>query len=189
MGTAESGQRLVDAHLDGSRAAGRRVVETSWKYDATQAMSPSTPAQQDEDREPAPRPQAQPPNPQARDFAIKENPRVTAYCVHDHVMAAAFDCDCLRRQIATYRKDHVSDTLSASPTPLEEFFKGEKFDCRPCIQVDWKFKPAVRGVMHLPGTSEAVRDCVVEKFHALLTAKPYPTRSQELLNEAIRSCR
>jgi hypothetical protein len=189
MGTAESGQRLVDAHLDGSRAAGRRVVETSWKYDATQAMSPSTPAQQDEDREPAPRPPAQPPNLQARDFAIKENPRVTAYCVHDRVMAAAFDCDCLRRQIATYRKDHVSDTLSASPTPLEELFKGKKFDCRSCIQVDWKFKPAVRGVAHLPGTSEAVRDCVTENFRTLLTAKPYPTRSQELLNGAIRSCR
>jgi len=189
MGTNESARRLVNAHLDGSRAAGRKVVETGWKYDATQAMSQSRPVAQDEDREPAQRPAAQPPNPQARDFSIKENPRVTAYCVHDRVMAAAFDCDCLRRQIATYRKDHVSDTLSASPTPLEELFKGDKFDCRSCIQVDWKFKPGVRGVMRLPGSSEAVRECVVEKFHALLTAKPYPSQSQELLDQAIRACR
>ena len=114
---------------------------------------------------------------------------MTAYCVHDRVMAAAFDCDCLRRQIATYRKDHVSDTLSPSPTPLEELFKGDKFDCRSCIQVDWKFNPGVRRVMHLPGSSEAVRECVVEKFHALLTAKPYPSQSQELLDQAIRACR
>ena len=77
--------------------------------------------------------------------------------------------------IATYQKDHVSDTLSASPTPLEELFKGEKFDCRSCIQVDWKFKQAVRGVIRLPGSSEAVRDCVTEKFRTLLTAKPYPS--------------
>jgi len=188
MGTAEGARRLVNAHLDGSRAAGRRVVETGWKYDASQVTS-SRPAVQDEDREPAQRPAAQPPNLQARDFAIKENPRVTAYCVHDRVMAAAFDCDCLRRQIATYRKEHVSDTLSASPTPLEELFKGDKFDCRSCIQVDWKFNPAVRGVMHLPGSSEAVRVCVVEKFRALLTAKPYPSQSQELLDQAIRACK
>jgi len=189
MGTNESARRLVNAHLDGSRAAGRKVVETGWKYDSTQAMSQSRPVAQDEDREPARRPAAQPPNLQARDFSIKENPGVTAYCVRDRVMAAAFDCDCLRRQIATYRKDHVSDTLGASPTPLEELFKGDKFDCRSCIQVDWKFKPGVRGVMHLPGSSEAVRECVVEKFHALLTAKPYPSQSQELLDQAIRACR
>ena len=188
MGTPEGAQRLVNAHLDGSIAAGRKVVETGWKYDANRATSPRL-AAQDEDREPAPGSAAQPPNLQARDFSIKENPRVTAYCVHDRVMAAAFDCDCLRRQIATYRKDHVGDTLGASPTPLEELFKGDKFDCRSCIQVDWKFKPAVRGVMHLPGSSETVRDCVVEKFHALLTAKPYPSQSQELLDHAIRACR
>jgi len=189
MGTVEGARRLINAHLDGSRAAGRKIVETGWKYDASQATTPSRPTAQDEDREPAQRPAAQPANLQARDFANKETPRVTAYCVHDRVMAAAFDCDCLRRQIAAYRKDHVSDTLSASPTPLEELFKGDKIDCKSCIQVDWKFKPGVRGVAHLPGTSEAVRDCVVEKFHALLTAKPYPSQSQELLNEAIKACR
>lgn len=188
MGTNESARRLINAHLDGSRAAGKKVVETGWKYDASQVTSSRPPAQ-DEDREPAQRPAAQPANLQARDFANKETPRVTAYCVHDRVMAAAFDCDCLRRQIATYRKDHVSDTLSASPTPLEELFKGDKFDCRSCIQVDWKFKPGIRGVMHLPGSSETVRDCVVEKFHALLTAKPYPSQSQELLDQAIRACK
>ena len=189
MGTVESARRLINAHSDGARAAGRKVVETGWKYDATQATSSSRPVVQDEDREPVQRPAAQPANLQARDFANKETPRVTAYCVHDRVMAAAFDCDCLRRQIATYRKEHVSDTLSATPTPLEELFKGDRFDCRSCIRVDWKFKPGVRGVMHLPGSSETVRDCVVEKFHALLTAKPYPSQSQELLNEAIRACR
>jgi len=43
--------------------------------------------------------------------------------------------------------------------------------------------------MHLPGSSEAVRECVVEKFHALLTAKPYPSQSQELLDQAIKACR
>src|SRR5262249_50867215 len=36
MGTAETARRLVNAHLDGARAAGRRVIETDWKYDASQ---------------------------------------------------------------------------------------------------------------------------------------------------------
>lgn len=191
MGTSASAQRLVDAHLDGSRAAGRRVVDTGWKYDAAQVTSASAsrPADQDDDRQPAQRPAAQPPNLQARDLVVKETPRVTAYCVSDRVMAAAFDCDCLRRQVSTYRLNHVNDTLSASPTPLEELFKGDRFDCKSCIQVDWKFKPAVRGVAHLPGTSEAVRDCVVERFRSLLQSKPYPSQARELLNEAIKGCK
>jgi len=191
MGNTEIARRLVNAHLEGSRAAGRRVVETDWKYDATQATatSPSRPAEQDEDRQPAQRPAAQPPNLQARDYAVKETPRVTAYCVSDRLMAAAFDCDCLRRQIWKYRIDHVSDTLSASPTPLEELFKGDKFDCKSCIQVEWKFKLAVRSFVRSGRNSEAAADCATEKFRALLTAKPYPSQSKELLNEALKACR
>lgn len=191
MGTAGIARRLVNAHLEGSRAAGKRVVDTNWKYDATQATntSPSRPAEQDEDRQPAQRPTAQPPNLQARDYAIKETPRVTAYCASDRLMAAAFDCDCLRRQIWKYRMDHVSDTLSASPTPLEELFKGDKFDCKSCIQVEWKFKTAVKSFARSGRNSESVADCAVEKFRALLTARPYPSQSKELLNEAIKGCR
>ena len=49
--------------------------------------------------------------------------------------------------------------------------------------------PALEGSCIFPGSSEAVRECVVEKFHALLTAKPYPSQSQELLDQAIRACR
>ena len=189
MRTAVTAQRLLTAHLDGSRAGGKRVVETNWRYDATQATSALPAATPDEDRQPAQRPAVQPPNLQARDFVLKENARVTAYCVADRLMASAFDCDCLRRQISKYRLDHVSDTLSASPTPFEEFFKGEKFDCKSCIQVDWKFKPGVKGAARFGRNSEALADCAVEKFRALLTAKPYPSRSRELLDEATRACR
>ena len=190
MGTATSAQRLVNAHLDGSRAGGKRVVETNWTYDATQATNTSPrPAEQDDDRQPAQRPAAQPPNLQARDYAIKETSRVTAYCVADRLMAAAFDCDCLRRQIYKYRLDHVSDTLSASPTPLAELLKGEKIDCKSCIQVDWRFKQAVRGFARAGRNSESDADCTIEKFRALLTAKPYPTQSKEILNEAMQACR
>ena len=191
MGTTESARRLVNAHLDGSRAAGRKVIETDWKYDASQVTntSSSRPADQDEDRPAAQRPAAQPPNLQARDFVIKEGPRALSHCVGDRLMASAFDCDCLRRQISTYRLNHVSDTLSASPTPLEELFKGEKFDCKSCIQVEWKFKMGVRGFARSPGEPQAVGDCVVEKFHTLLTAKPYPSQVAELLSEAKKGCR
>jgi hypothetical protein len=189
MGTAESGRRLVNAHLDGSRAAGRRVVQTDWKYDASQATNASQPADRDEDRTPVQRPAAQPPNLQARDFALKENPRVTAHCVADRLMAEAFDCDCLRRQIYAYRLAHVSDTLSASPTPFEELFKGDKLDFKSCVQVEWKFKLAVRGAVRSQGASEASADCAIQKFRALLIAKPYPTQSKQILNEAINECR
>jgi len=189
MGTTEIARRLLNAHLDGARAGGKKVVETDWKYDASQAASASRPADRDEDREPAQRPAAQPANLQARDFVFKETPRATAYCVHDRVMAAAFECDCLRRQISAYRLAHVSDTLSASPTPLEELFKGDKVDFKSCVQVEWKFKMAVRGVVRSQGSSEASADCAIQKFHALLVAKPYPTQSKQILNEAINACK
>jgi len=190
MGTAETARRLVSAHLDGSRTGGRRVVDTEWKYDASQATtSTSRPADQEDDRLPAQRPAAQPPNLQARDYALKEDPRARSYCVSDRLMAAAFDCDCLRRQISTYRLGHVSDTLSASPTPLEELFKGQKFDCTSCIQPEWKFKSGVRSFARSPGSPVAMADCTIEKFRALLEAKPYPSQARELLNEAIGTCR
>ena len=191
MGTVDTARRLVNAHLDGSRAGGRTVVDTGWKYDATQTTStaPSRPAVQDEDREPAQRPAPQPPNLQARDFAIKEHPRALAYCVADRAMAGAFDCECLVRQISQYRLNHVSDTLSASPTPLEELYKGDRFDCKSCIQVDWKFKPGILSVARIPRTREGQADCIVNKMRALVEAKPYPSQTRELLNEAMTACK
>src|SRR5262245_64390863 len=42
MGTADIGRRLVNAHLDGARAAGRKVIETDWKYDASQVINKSS---------------------------------------------------------------------------------------------------------------------------------------------------
>ena len=189
MGTTQVAQRLVNAHLEGSRAAGHRVVETGWKYDVTQitTTSPSRPAP-DEDREPAHRPAAQPPNLQARDFALQEHARSHAYCIADRVMAAAFDCQCLQRLITQYRLDHVSDTLSASPTPLEELFKGEKFDCKSCIQADWKFKTTIKSVAHIPSARQGEADCVVEKMRTLLEAHPYPSQAKEFLNQAVTAC-
>ncbi len=190
MGTAETARRLVNAHLDGARAGGRRVVGTEWKYDPSQApTSVSRPADQDDDRQPAQRPAAQPPNLQARDYVLKEDPLVRSHCVSDRLMASAFDCDCLRRQISAYRLSHVSDTLSASATPLEELFEGKKFDCRSCIQVEWKFKQAVRGFARSPGDPVAMADCTIERFRALLEARPYPSQAKELLNEAKGACR
>jgi hypothetical protein len=190
MGSAVGARRLVNAHLDGSRAAGHRVVDTEWKYDASQTTSTSAARPpQDEDRDPAPRPAAQPPNLQARDFAVKEHPRSLAICVADRPMAAAFDCQCLVRLISRYRLDHVSDTLSASPTPLEELYKGERFDCKSCIQVDWKFKPGIKSVARFQRPREGEADCVVEKMHSLLEAKPYPSQTSELLDEAMKACR
>jgi hypothetical protein len=78
MGTAESAQRLVNAHLEGSRAGGKRVVETNWKYDASQATnkSPSRPAEPDEDRVPAQRPATQTPSLQARDFVLMRDRKI-----------------------------------------------------------------------------------------------------------------
>ena len=191
MGTVQTARRLVNAHLDGSRAAGSRVIETGWKYDPSQATNTSSPrpADEDQDRPSAPGPAAQPPNLQARDFAIKEGPRALSHCVSDRLMASAFDCDCLRRQISTYRLNHISDTLSASPTPLEELFKGEKFECKSCIQVEWKFKMGVRSFARSPGEPQAVADCTLEKFHSLLESKPYPSQARELLNQAKGGCK
>jgi len=109
--------------------------------------------------------------------------------VADRPMAAAFDCQCLLRQISQYRLNHVSDTLSASPTPLEELFKGDRFDCKSCIQVDWKFKPGIKSVARFQRPREGEADCVVDKMRALLEAKPYPSQTRELLNQAMNACK
>jgi hypothetical protein len=76
MGTSETARRLVNAHLDGARAGGRRVVETEWKYDASQAItSASRPADQDDDRPTPHRPAAQPPNLQLAISCLKKGRR------------------------------------------------------------------------------------------------------------------
>jgi hypothetical protein len=73
--------------------------------------------------------------------------------------------------------------------PLEELFKGEKFDPKFCIEVEWKFKPGVRSFARYPGTPERVADCTIEEFHSLLQTKQYPSQSRELLNQATRACK
>jgi hypothetical protein len=104
-------------------------------------------------------------------------------------MASAFDCQCLVRQIEAYRKANTSDTLSASPTPMEELFKGDRVDFKSCIMPDWKFKMSVRSAVRSQGASEANAGCATDKFRELLTAKPYPTQSKQLLAEAVKACR
>jgi hypothetical protein len=74
MGTAETARTAGQCASDGSRAAGRRVIETDWKYDPSQVTNTSSSRplikmRIDHRRKDQPH---NTPNLQARDFAIKE---------------------------------------------------------------------------------------------------------------------
>ena len=83
---------------------------------------------------------------------------------------------------------HVSDTLSPSPTPLEELFNGDKADFKSCVLPDWKFKFSVRSAVRQK-VPESAAECTIDRFFNLLKAKPYPARVTEILNEAAKACK
>ena len=88
MGTSKTATRLVAAHIQGARAANKRVVETDWHFESNGA---SVAKQQDEDREPAPARPLAPTVPQselqlARAQARAEEPMSRAFCQNDPIL-------------------------------------------------------------------------------------------------------
>lgn len=114
------------ARIAGARAAGKKVVNTGWKYDpAAVATTNARPAQRDEDPEPVQRPA--PPNPsrQASDTAAKEMPASLAYCQKDQAMSTVFNCDRFARVVYNYRMAHLNET----PEAVASLVASNKLNC------------------------------------------------------------
>ncbi len=182
-GSPKEGQRIVKARSDGVRAAGRKVIDTGWKYDAA-ASTPLAPPP-DEDREPAkPPPPPPPPSAQARDFATKEVPEVTALCGNDRMLNGPFDCSRVSRVVYNYRLAHWS--ADVTPEPLAQLFTGDKLDCTQCVNQFANMWAASRAQSN--GYQQAPAQCVGTRFAESLKAKPFPNRVREFFDAAMKAC-
>ncbi len=188
IGSPNEARRMVRARSDGARAAGREVVETGWKYGDAAAAASAPPAKADDDREPAPPPPPPaPPSAQARDFATKEMPEVTAMCGNDRMMSGAFDCNMVARVVYNYRIANWS--AGATPEPLAELIAAGKLDCTQCINqfVEmWAVSRAQSTGYVLP---QAPAECAAKRFAESIKAKPYLNRVKELFDAAVKACK
>jgi hypothetical protein len=183
-GPLDVSRRVLKAAADGARIAGRKIVETGWKYDADVTSAPAP--RVDADREP-PRPAAAAPNAStdARKLAGKEAPAVLAYCQKDRTLSVVFDCLRVQQAVISYRLAHAD---TSTPEPLASLFTGDKLDCTKCLdnyrQAAWAKRQALSQRMKAP-----VATCVSKEFVAKLRAKPYPNRVQEHFDAAVAACR
>jgi hypothetical protein len=184
-GSKGQAERMVNARIDGARAAGREVVETGWKPGT--AVSAAAAAKPDDDKEPAaPPPPPPPPSASARDFATKEMPEVMAFCNGDKMISGAFDCNMVARVVYNYRLAHWS---AGTPEPLAELFSGDKLDCTQCIKqfVEmWAVSRAQSTGYVLPA---APAQCAGKRFVESIKAKPYLNRVKELFDAAVKGCK
>lgn len=134
MGTRPTATRLVNAHIQGARAANKNVVETGWHFESSAA---SVTQQQDEDREPAPsRPSvvlqvSQTELQQARAEANRERPISAEFCRKDPALSKVFSCANFSQAVFAYRVAHRAD--AGATEPVEKLVVDEKFPCTGCI--------------------------------------------------------
>ena len=176
--------RLMGARVAGARAAGKKIVNTGWKYDPSAvATTNPTPAQRDDDPEPVQRPA--PPNPsrQARDMAAKEIPETVAYCKKDPSLSTVFNCDSFGRVIYNYRMAHVNET----PEPVASLVASHKLNCAECIDNTrvslWVSKRADADKL-----GPQVTNCVSQNVIVTLYKTPEATRLTEFYKQAVAKC-
>jgi hypothetical protein len=134
MGTHKTATRLVAAHIQGSRAANKNVVETDWHFDSNVS---SVTQQQDEDREPAQNrpvvvPQvSQTELQQARAEATSERPVSRNFCQKDQVLSKIFSCPDFAQAVFVYRVAHRAD--AGAREPVESLVDDPKFPCQGCV--------------------------------------------------------
>jgi hypothetical protein len=171
----------MSARNEGARAAGRKVVDTGWKYDpATAAVPKATP--KDDDPEPPKRPVAPPPSQDARAAATKEIPDSQAYCQKDPLMSAFFNCQYFSRSVYSYRIAHPGDTQS-----IPSLVAGEKLNLSECID-NMRVMFWVKDRAAAQKLSPQVTNCVVPHVIATLSKKPQVSRLKEFYNEAVAAC-
>ena len=133
MGTSKTARRLVAAHIQGARAANKKVIETDWHFESN---ATSVTQQQDEDREPAPARPVAPTAPQselqlARAQARAEEPQSRAYCQSDPILKTVFSCPNFAQAVTVFRVAHRND--DGAKEPLDRVLEDPNFACTACV--------------------------------------------------------
>ena len=170
--------RLVAARIAGAKAAGRKVIETGWKYGQPAAVA----AKPDDDPEPKPAPAPPPPKADNRQLAAADGAAALTQCQNDRLVSGAFDCYMVQRAVYNYRMEK-----GAVPATVAELLSGDRLDCSGCINTMntemWAANRAMSNGFTLPKSK-----CVGEKFLASIKAKPYVNRAAELFDAALKAC-
>ena len=183
IGSSADLTRLLAARVAGARAAGRKIVDTAWKYDASAVAT--APAKRDDDPEPVQRP-VPPPNPsrQASDNAAKELPASVAFCRKDVALSMVFNCDSFGRVVYNYRMAHVNET----PEPVASLVASHKLNCAECIDNTrvslWAEKRGAADKLE-PRTI----NCVSQNVIVTLYKTPEAERLAEFYKQAVATCR
>ena len=174
--------RLMAARIAGARAAGKKIVDTGWKYDPNVAATNNpAPAKRDDDPEPVQRPAAPNPSRQASDAAIKEMPAAVTYCQKDPSMSVIFICDSFGRSVYNYRMAHVNEVAE----PLVSIVP--KLNCVECVDPtrvsSWIEKHAAADKLG----NKAI-NCVTQNVVINLQKTPQASRLNEFYKEAVATC-
>lgn len=176
--------RLMAARAAGAREAGKKIVNTGWKYDASaMATSNPTPAQRDNDPEPVQRPA--PPNPsrEASDIAIKEMPESVAYCKKDATFLLVFNCDSFGRVVYNYRMAHLGE----APETVASLMAAKKLNCAECID-NTRLSLWVEKRAAADNLSPQATNCVSQNVIVTLYKTPEANRLTEFYKQAVATC-
>jgi hypothetical protein len=186
IGSAIDDKRLMDARIAGVRAAGKKVVDTGWKYDASAvATNNPRPPQRDDDPEPVQRPVTPNPSRQASDEAMKEAPSAVAFCEKDPSLSTVFNCrNCFHRVVYNYRMAHLNEP----PEPLASLMAANKLNCAECID-NTRVSLWVQNHATADNLSTKTTNCVTENVIVTLYKTPQAKRLNEFYKQAVAACR
>ena len=185
IGSAIDDKRLMEARVAGVRAAGKKVVDTGWKFDASAVATNPAPAQRDNDPEPVKRPAAPNPSRQQSDEAMKEAPSAIAFCEKDPALAAVFNCkNCFARVVYNYRMAHLNE----APEPLASLMAANKLNCAECID-NVRVGFWVRDHAAADKLSPQATNCVTQNVIVTLYKTPQAKRLNEFYKQAIAACK
>lgn len=186
MGSPQEVGRLVEARVGGARAAGKKIVDTGWKFDTSAvATNNPRPAQRDDDPEPVHRPA--PPNPsrQQSDEAMKEAPSAIAFCEKDPALAAVFNCrNCFPRVVYNYRMAHLNEPVE----PLASLMAANKLNCAECID-NVRVGFWVQNHAAADKLSPQATNCVTQNVIVTLYKTPQAKRLNEFYKQAVAACK
>ena len=185
MGSLQEVERLMAARIAGARAAGKKVVNTGWKYyPAATVATNARPAQRDNDPEPVQRPA--PPNPsrQASDTAAKEMPASLAYCQKDPALYAVFDCNRFARVVYNYRMAHLNE----NPEAVSSLVASNKLNCAECID-NTRVSLWISNRGNADKLDQRVINCVTQNVIVTLYKKPEANHLRDFYNEAVVTCK
>jgi len=188
MGTHKTATRLVNAHIQGARAANKNVIQTDWHFESSAA--PVT-QQQDEDREPAPnRPAAstaaQSELQLARAQARAEAPMSRAYCQNDPILKEVFSCPNFSQAVTAFRVAHRND--SGAKEPLDRLLDDPNFACTACVTGSQVFMYVNRRAM-ADKLNGKVKTCLVPTLEKTLNNNIHHIRELDrFYKESVAQC-